>query len=247
MNLDILEKPFESEIIRTRRGQSGRSFSYVEGADYIRRLNLAFDGQWSFEVVDHTILDREVIVIGRLEAEGITKVSFGGSTITVNSQSGQPVSLADDLKAATTDSLKKAASLFGLGLHLNSAPSDRSDGPEPAQRPATKKKQKSTESRKKEEAPKKESTTPETEDSPKKREPRKAARPQHSDSQRTRGSLTERQLNAINAIARSLGWSPDKLSQHSEDGYGAVPEHLSKSQASEFIGELQKLVTRSAA
>jgi hypothetical protein len=43
----------------------------------------------------------------------------GGSSITRNRETGEVVSLADDLKAAATDALKKACSLLGIGLHLH--------------------------------------------------------------------------------------------------------------------------------
>jgi hypothetical protein len=33
MNRDILERPFEAALIKTRRGAFGKTLSYVEGAD----------------------------------------------------------------------------------------------------------------------------------------------------------------------------------------------------------------------
>jgi hypothetical protein len=60
MNCDILERPFEAALIKSRRGQGGKTLSYVEGAEYIRRLNEAFESRWSFEVVEHQVLDAEV-------------------------------------------------------------------------------------------------------------------------------------------------------------------------------------------
>ena len=58
------------------------------------------------------------MVIGRLSAEGNTKMGFGGSQVTRERESGTPLSLGDGLKAASTDSLKKCATLLGVGLHL---------------------------------------------------------------------------------------------------------------------------------
>jgi hypothetical protein len=120
MNRTVLEQPFDRSVIKTRRVGSSRTIVYVEGAEYIRRLNDAFDGQWSFEVVDHQIRENEVIVLGKLTAGGATKTAFGGSPITVARESGEVICLADDLKAAATDCLKKASSLLGVGLHLYS-------------------------------------------------------------------------------------------------------------------------------
>ncbi len=120
MNRQLLEQPFPQNIIKSRKGLSGKQFSYVEGVEYIKRLNDAFDGDWSFDIVEHQVQADEVIVLGKLTADGVVKSSFGGSSVTVSKATGEVVSIADDLKAAATDSLKKACSLLGIGLHLYS-------------------------------------------------------------------------------------------------------------------------------
>lgn len=120
MNRQLLEQPFPQTIIKTRKGLGGKQFTYVEGAEYIRRLNDAFDGNWSFEIVEHQVQADEVIVLGKLTANGVVKSAFGGSSVTMAKDTGEIVSIADDLKAAATDSLKKACSLLGIGLHLYS-------------------------------------------------------------------------------------------------------------------------------
>ena len=120
MNRDLLEQPFPESLLRSRKGPFGRTFTYVEGAEYIRRLNEAFEGNWSFEILEHQVREAEVVVLGKLIADGVSKMAFGGSSITV-SRDGEVISIADDLKAAATDSLKKAASLLGIGLHLYSS------------------------------------------------------------------------------------------------------------------------------
>lgn len=120
MNREVLERPFEADQIKTRPGAHGDRLSYVEGADYIRRLNEAFDGAWSFKIEDHHIMQNHVVVIGKLTAGHIEKMAFGGSAITFRKNSKEPANIADDLKAAATDSLKKAASMLGVGLHLYS-------------------------------------------------------------------------------------------------------------------------------
>ena len=84
MNREILEREFPSALIRSRKGPFGQTFSYVEGAEYIRRLKEAFEGEFSFEIVQHIIRDNEVIVIGKLTAGTVTKMAFGGSSITVS-------------------------------------------------------------------------------------------------------------------------------------------------------------------
>jgi hypothetical protein len=137
MKKDILTRPFPPEQLRTRRGQNGKQFSYVEAHTVVTRLNEATDYEWTFEVLKHEILADEVIVLGRLVIDGVAKMAFGGSSVTRDS-SGKEMSIADDLKAASADATKKAASLFGCGLELYGAapsasprPRAAEDGPPP--------------------------------------------------------------------------------------------------------------------
>ena len=120
MNRQILEKPFSPEQIKQREGNFGKKLDYIEGHAVIQRLNDAFDADWSFAIIQHEILKEtdEVIVQGELKAGNVVKMQFGSSRITRARESGDIISLADDLKAAATDALKKAATLFGVGLQL---------------------------------------------------------------------------------------------------------------------------------
>jgi hypothetical protein len=89
----------------------------VEAHAVIARLNEGCD-TWDFVIERYEVLDEEVVVLGRLVIEEkITKTAFGGSAIT-RDRDGRAVSVADDLKAAGSDALKKAASLLGVGLEL---------------------------------------------------------------------------------------------------------------------------------
>lgn len=120
MNRELLEKPFGPEQIKRREGNFGRTLDYISGADIIQRLNDAFDAEWSFRIILHEIIKEadEVFVLGELKACDIVKTQFGSSKITRARESGEMISLADDLKSAATDALKKAATLLGVGLHL---------------------------------------------------------------------------------------------------------------------------------
>jgi len=113
-----LEAPFPAELVKTRPGAFGDQLNYIEAVHYIRRLNQAYDGGWSFEIVSHQVEKKEVFVVGKLLAAGVIKMAFGSSDITRRKDDGEIVCLGDDLKAASTDALKKAASLLGLGLSL---------------------------------------------------------------------------------------------------------------------------------
>ena len=116
MNREVLVRPFPPELIKQRQGQGGRTLSYVEAWAFVQRLNEGCDS-WSFEIIRHEIMADEVVVVAKLIADGVVKMSFGGSSVTKDN-SGREVSIADDLKAAASDALKKAASLLGVGLEL---------------------------------------------------------------------------------------------------------------------------------
>ena len=118
MNRELLEKPFSPDQIKQRKGLDGDVLDYIEGAAVIQRLNDVFNAEWTFEILDHHIYEREVVVLGKLTTQGIAKCQFGKSKITRTKETKAEVSIGDDLKAAATDSIKKCATLFGVGLHL---------------------------------------------------------------------------------------------------------------------------------
>ena len=118
MNRQLLEQPFSQEEIKQRDGNFGQTLAYVSGHTVIQRLNDAFESAWSFEIISHEIHQDEVIVIGKLSAGGTVKMQFGSSRLTRSKDTGEVISLADDLKSAATDALKKCSTLLGVGLHL---------------------------------------------------------------------------------------------------------------------------------
>ena len=118
MNRQLLEQAFTEDQVKYREGSFGQTLAYVSGHTVIERLNQAFESLWSFEITAHEVHADEVIVIGKLSAEGIIKTQFGSSRITKARGTGEMISLADDLKSAATDALKKCATLLGVGLHL---------------------------------------------------------------------------------------------------------------------------------
>ena len=64
MNRELLEKPFEKEQIKQRKGNFGDTIDYVEAHAVIQRLNDAFEGQWSFEVLTQENNGSQVMVLG---------------------------------------------------------------------------------------------------------------------------------------------------------------------------------------
>jgi hypothetical protein len=128
MKRDILTRPFEAAQIKRRPGHHGKEVAYVDVAAVITRLNEAFDHEWTFEVTSHEIQENEVVVVGRLTAGSVTKMHFGGSSITFDRE-GRVVSMADDLKAAASDAIKKCASLLGVALEMYGGASERQPSP----------------------------------------------------------------------------------------------------------------------
>ena len=136
LNLEALTKPFEKELIQKRKGRFGKMLDYVGSHYVIERLNQALEGEWSFCIREHLILEEEVVVLGELSSHGISHQQFGTSSITRSKQSNEPLCIGDDLKAASSDCLKKCATQFGVGLHLYGLkPNGNEDGEAKDQHP----------------------------------------------------------------------------------------------------------------
>ena len=238
MNRELLERPFDKALLKTRKGTFGKPFSYVEGVEYIRRLNDAFESAWSFDVTEHQVLDTEVIVLGRLTASEVTKTAFGGSKITVNRE-GEVVSIADDLKAAATDALKKASSLLGVGLHLYSEPTAGADKPSRGNGRTTSPPAGSNGSNGRSTSRRGNGNGGSNGNGKAGGNGRPAAAGGNG-----RSRLTQRQLSAIWSMGRALGESVDAIRQHCTQAFGVQPEHLSKPDASSFISQMGQSLGR---
>jgi len=216
MDMSVLEKPFDPALVKTRRGAFGQQLSYVEGAEYVRRLNEALAGEWSFEVLEHAIHEAEVVVLGKLTAGGVTKTAFGGSSITVHSETGERLSLADDLKAAATDALKKAASMLGIGLYLYS---DAAAEPTRAKPGTNGGNRNNGNGRTHQQSVQTSASSP----SP----------GSNGNGQR----LTQKQLSALWSMGRKLNMTADDIRERSVQLFKQQPEYLSRADASTLISE----------
>jgi hypothetical protein len=113
VDLKKLTAPFPREAIKQRQGGGSRMLSYVEGHTVVHRLNDACGEEgWSFAILkewqDGDILKALVELtlpgLGSRQHIGVQKITANGG---------------EDLhKGAVTDGLKKAATLFGVGLEL---------------------------------------------------------------------------------------------------------------------------------
>lgn len=146
-NLDatkkVLKEKLKPEWIKKRK-QGSTELSYIGGNTVIHLLNAAFNYQWSFEIVKEEIIEslpkpmytgwgqnkKAVLnedgthkmeaqppylkVLGRLTVPGLGVREQFGSKIFIGGATEQESSF----KSASTDALKKCASLFGIGLEL---------------------------------------------------------------------------------------------------------------------------------
>jgi recombination DNA repair RAD52 pathway protein len=116
--LNFINQKTPSKFVKKRPGPGGKQFSYVEVGYVINILNQVFGWNWDFKVVDQQIGNRQVWVRGELTVRvnniSITKSQYGGADIKINRATNESFSIADDLKAAASDCLKKCASMIGI-------------------------------------------------------------------------------------------------------------------------------------
>lgn len=127
-----LAAPFDRTHFRDGGGNT--KLEYIDGEQCVTRLNekLGFLN-WSFTVVTHGIYAEadEIWVMGEIsvtiDGRTVTRQQFGSQKIKRSRSSGTPLDLGFDLKGATTDALKKCATLIGVALYLyeKESPSDR--------------------------------------------------------------------------------------------------------------------------
>ena len=130
--LNFLFKKTPAAHIYERPAKGGGKWKYVTGTRVKKVLNLMFGWDWNFLVdkFDVNMEAKQVIVLGRLsvrtKGHEIVKMQFGRSDIKFKSaikegkkiSTNQPLDLGNDLKAATTDALKKCASELGIASDI---------------------------------------------------------------------------------------------------------------------------------
>lgn len=117
----------EQWISNLKKG--GSNFSYVSGDVVIRMLNKAFRNRWSFEVVETREVQGQdkIDKSGKVYPQGKIIQVLGRLTVpgwgTREQWGAQPLLGGNDVqehafKSATTDAMKKCASMFGVALDL---------------------------------------------------------------------------------------------------------------------------------
>lgn len=116
VDIDVLYREFPAQAIKERTVGGGRRLSYVEGHSVIHRLNEATGNRWDLVVraIDVMQIGTQTVVRAHvaLTLPGLgTREHIGVQAVA--DRSGE-----DLVKGAVTDALKKASTLFGVGLHL---------------------------------------------------------------------------------------------------------------------------------
>ena len=126
--IEVLKRPFPKELHKHREGRDGKKLDYVEVQSYVDRLNEAFAYEWSFELTRREVIGEQIVVEVKLTAAGLIKTGLGGATITRSESDKTVVALADDIKMAEADALKRACRLLGIGAELYASEQDDASG-----------------------------------------------------------------------------------------------------------------------
>lgn len=129
--LDFLLSKTPTNHVYERQAKGGGKWTYVTGVYVKKVLNLMFGWDWDFEVVNFQVMDeaKQCVVHGKLTCrtgnKTIVKHQFGRADIKYKKvaedapdQTRYPLDLGNDLKAATTDALKKCASELGVASDI---------------------------------------------------------------------------------------------------------------------------------
>ena len=120
--IGLLAMQTPGKYIMQREGRGGLILEYVETNYVIGRLNATFFFNWDSEIIEQ-IIDREHnqiamkvrLIVRFANGNEVKKDAWGGSDIKwTKGQARKMIDLADDLKSAESDGIKKAASMLGI-------------------------------------------------------------------------------------------------------------------------------------
>jgi hypothetical protein len=122
LNLLLGATPQNHKYKRPAKG--GGTWDFVTGTYVKKVLNLMFGWDWDFQVkqFEYNLQAKQCLVLGTLKVrtggKEIIKEQFGRADIKFRKDGTLPLDLGNDLKAATTDSLKKCASELGIASDI---------------------------------------------------------------------------------------------------------------------------------
>jgi len=121
--LTILQRT-PQEHIYERPAKGGGKWKFVTGVYVKKVLNYVFGWLWDFQIIDKGKEGNQVWVQGRLTIKDkdrnilIVKEQFGRADIKFKKNSKEMLDYGNDLKAASTDALKKCASEIGIASDI---------------------------------------------------------------------------------------------------------------------------------
>ncbi len=115
----VIERPLPQDKIKTRPGKANMTYDYVTPDFVINLLNEAFDYRWNTDVFHQTMYGDTAVVglnltVWDAEGNAINKAQFGSCDV------GRGMGPGEAFKGATSDAMKKAATLLGVALELYS-------------------------------------------------------------------------------------------------------------------------------
>lgn len=121
--INLLMQATPEKFIKTRPIPGGGSANFVETHYVIGMLNLITGYRWDFDVLDEKEAHGQIVVKGKLtirtkKTESISKTQYGRAIVKMKSGSKDPLDYGNDFKAATSDAIKKCASLFGVAWDI---------------------------------------------------------------------------------------------------------------------------------
>ena len=115
----LLAMQTPEKYIMQRKGRGNLTLDYVETNYVIGRLNATFFFNWDSEILEQ-IIDKDNnqiamkvrLIVRFADGKEVKKDAWGGSAIKFSGTN--MIDLADDLKSAESDGIKKAASMLGI-------------------------------------------------------------------------------------------------------------------------------------
>lgn len=113
-----------SKFVYQRPAKGGGKWDYVSVSYVQRVLDYCFGFNWDFQIVEHGKEQDHVWVRGKLIVKSpdglrtITKEQFGRSEVKYKRDSKDMLDYGNDLKAASSDALKKCASMLGIARDI---------------------------------------------------------------------------------------------------------------------------------
>lgn len=112
-----------AKYVYKRPAKGGGQWDYVTVSYVQRVLDFVFGFNWDFEIIEHGKEADHVWVLGKLTVKNpestrtIVKTQFGRSEVK-KMKSGGNLDYGNDLKAASSDALKKCASMLGIARDI---------------------------------------------------------------------------------------------------------------------------------